>query len=193
MKLFDIEDPHLKSRHAQIQEHAIKLHRECGSRLAGYDYALHLGAVVNVGRQYLQLIPEPQQFPVMCALSAHDLMEDCRIKYDKIAKLTSVSTSMWSITGIDTANYVYNVTNELGRDRNESAQKTYPKIASCKYSTFVKLCDRITNLKFSYFMNDDRDKFAMYKAEHPGFFKALYNEEHKFDAMWNEIQKLVAY
>lgn len=155
-------------------------HERCGNLYSGYPYKLHLDAVVNVGRQYLDLIDEEDKFDVLCALSLHDSMEDCRMNWNDIVKCSSRKT----------ADIVYNVTNELGRNRKERSQKTYPKIATCRLSTFVKLCDRIANMKFSYFCNDAKGMFSLYKSEHPEFYKSLYNEDHGLDEMWKELQAL---
>jgi len=83
------------------------------------------------------------------------------------------------------------VTNELGKNRKERSEKTYPKIASCRLSTFVKLCDRIANAKFSYYINDEKGMYAKYQAEHPDFYKALHNPNHGFDDMWKEVNRLL--
>jgi (p)ppGpp synthase/HD superfamily hydrolase len=167
---------------------AISKHREAGKTYSGYDYKLHLDAVSNVGFQYLELIETHNRLTVAIANSCHDLIEDCDINYNDFKDFFGQSNHEF---GKDVADIVYNVTNELGRNRKERAEKTYPKIASCKYSTFVKLCDRIANLKFSYFCNDEKGMFQKYKSEHPDFYKMLYNEQHGFNDMWKEIQMLI--
>ncbi|MFM9449568.1 hypothetical protein ACKI1Y_44750, partial [Streptomyces acidiscabies] len=82
----------------------------------------------------------------------HDTTEDCRINYNDVK----------SEFGELVADFVYRVTNELGRNRVERADKTYPKIAECAIATWVKLCDRISNMRFSYFVWDDREMFRKY-------------------------------
>lgn len=158
------------------------IHDNANCKYSGYPYRLHLDAVVNVGRQYLYLIEDNDRewFDVLCALSAHDLIEDCAVSWNDLKKMSSERS----------ADIVYNVSNELGRNRKERTTKTYPKIASCRLATFVKLCDRIANMKFSYFCNDEKGMFSLYKKEHPEFYKALYNEDHGFDDMWKELQAL---
>jgi len=179
MKLYTLPDAQ-QDFFAEVHSWAISNHNATGCSYSGYPYSLHLDAVVNVGKQYLHLIAENNRIDVMCALSCHDLIEDARVSYRDIKDMC----------GDLCANIVYNVTNELGRNRKERAEKTYPKIASCHFSTFVKLCDRIANMKFSYFMNDEKGMFLKYKEEHSAFFKALHNPEHPFEDMWKELQSL---
>jgi (p)ppGpp synthase/HD superfamily hydrolase len=190
MKLYNLANPEELEDQVKIHDWACQKHNESGCTYSGYPYKLHLDAVVNVGKQYLYLIPENMQFAVLASCSLHDVMEDCGVSHNKIATLPLLK----KYTTFDRCDYiadiVYNVTNELGRNRKERASKSYPKIASCKYSTFVKLCDRIGNLKFSYFCNDEKGMFEMYKKESPEFYKNLHNPEHNFEDMWKEISYL---
>ncbi len=179
MKLNRLTDEE-RSLHNKVHEYAVNKHRETGCSYSGYDYKLHLDAVVNVGLQYLHLL-DAFKLETLCVLSLHDVMEDCRVNWNEIKMLTCSNF---------VSDCVYNLTNELGRNRSERAKKTYPKIAQCKYSTFCKICDRIANMKFSYFMNDEKGMFKKYQDEHDGFWKALYNKEHGFDKMWEEMATL---
>ena len=163
-----------------IKSWAIEKHRQSGCLYSGYDYDLHINSVVNVGRKYLHLIDEEARFDTLAAAACHDLIEDCRVNWNELAAKTSPRP----------ADIVYAVTDELGRNRTERAEKTHPKIAALKEATFVKLDDRISNMKFSYFVNDDKGMFIKYKNEFPKFFKALYNDNHGFDAMWEELKAL---
>lgn len=182
MKLYKLEE--LEAiKHREVHEWAVEKHRETGCKYSGYDYKLHLDAVVNVGFEYLHLLSD-KHFEVMCGCSCHDVMEDCRVNWNDIKRYTDSAFI---------ADIVYNVTNELGRNRKERADKTYPKIASCKYSTYLKVCDRIANAKFSYFMNDELGMFSKYKSEHESFRKALYNSSHGFGPMWDELEAIWAH
>ena len=191
MKLYDLPED-FNSAHDQFHAWACEQHNKAGCTYSDYPYKLHLDAVVNVGRKYLYLIEKNEEkFNVMASISAHDLIEDTSVSYNDIAKHPILK----HYCGIDgrctsVADIVYNVSNESGRNRKERSEKTYPKIASCKYSTFVKLCDRISNIKFSYYILDEKGKFEMYKKEAHDFFKKLNNPDHGFDDMWKEIQAL---
>ena len=170
-----------------FHEWAIEAHKKSGCTYSGYDYKLHLDAVRNVARQYLHLIKPEFRIPVLLSASAHDLIEDTNVSYNDIIKQSYGEDEHESVK---TADIVYNVTNELGRNRKERSEKTYPKIASCTVSTFIKLCDRISNGKFSHYINDEQGMFQLYKKEHSSFSEALYNSDHGFDEMWRELDKL---
>ena len=194
MKIYELEYPY-KNFADEFHKWAVQKHRDTGCTYSGYDYSLHLDAVRNVARQYLYLIPSEFHCAVLCASSGHDLTEDARINHGDIVKhftlpwLSGYPDIMDQ--GVFVADVIYNVTNELGKNRVERSQKTYPKIASCQYSTFVKLADRVANCKFSYFMNDEKGMFKKYKSEHADFYKALHNVAHGFEEMWSELQSLM--
>ena len=193
MKLYNLtkEDA---CRLSWVSLEAKSAHREAGCQYSGYDYDLHLDAVVNVAKQYLHLIEPDKHCVVLCAAALHDILEDCGKNYSDIVKICNKQVFVAQLD-IDSAkmiaDIVYNVTNELGKNRKERSTKTYPKIASCKLSTFVKLCDRIANGKFSYYINDEKGMFNLYKNEQPEFYKHLHNDEHGFDDMWKELNYLL--
>jgi len=195
MKLYTLNQEELDA-FQRIYSYAIEKHEATGCKYSGYNYDLHVKATVNVAKQYLHLIENNNRAYVLCATAMHDLMEDCRVNYNEINDMmrtvSTYSDLKQPIAFVEgfVADIVYNVTNELGRNRKERAMKTYPKIASCRYSTFVKLCDRIANMKFSYYINDEKGMFKKYKDEYSEFYKNLYNADHGFDEMWKELQAL---
>lgn len=173
---------------------ACVIHDNTGCDYSGYPYSLHLTAVANTGKQYIHLIEDEMRLDVMLGIDTHDLMEDCRINFNDLKEMFFDITEDepdFMNHELRFPDFVYNVTNELGRNRKEKAEKTYPKIAACKYSTFIKLCDRIANMKFSYYINDPKDMFKKYKSEFPDFYRALHNADHGFDPMWQELQALM--
>ena len=187
MKLYELDQSDTYFT-MSFHEWAIEAHHKAGCTYSGYNYKLHLDAVRNVARQYLHLIKSEFRIPVLLSASAHDIIEDTNVSYNDII---NQSYGKGDPLAVKTADIVYNVTNELGRNRKERSEKTYPKIASCTESTFIKLCDRIANGKFSYFVNDEKGMFDLYKKESPEFYKALHRQEHGFEVMWNELQALM--
>lgn len=171
-------------------EYALEKHDSTGCQYAGYSYKLHIDGVVAVARQYLKLIESKYKTPVLVSSVSHDLLEDARVSYNDLKDWTGL---YYEYLDKESQNLiveiVYNCTNELGKNRKERSSRTYPKIARCKYSTFVKLCDRIANVKFSYAMNSGM--FGKYCAEQLDFHAALYNQDHGFDEMWAELDNLV--
>jgi len=159
---------------------ALYYHKEAGKSYSGYDYKLHIDGVLNVARKYIHLLPEKDHLQVYLAICYHDVIEDCGQSYNTVK----------DEVGEEAADIVYNVTNELGRNRREKVSKTFPKIKACIKSTFVKLCDRIGNVRFSYYIGDSTGMFKRYIKENPEFYKELHNSSHPFQPMWDELMKL---
>mgnify|MGYP003476020056 FL=1 len=160
---------------------ALSYHREAGKNYSGYDYSLHIDGVLNVARKYIKLLPPSEHLTVYLAICFHDGIEDCGLSYNAVKDKI----------GEKAANIVYNVTNELGKNRQEKVSKTFPKIKACIYATFTKLCDRMGNIRFSYYIGDSTGMFKRYVKESPDFYKELHNSSHPFQPMWDELMKLV--
>lgn len=158
-------------------ENATKLHAEQKYNL--YSYSLHLQGVVAVYEKYGYLLRDITETPhfVMLACCYHDVLEDCNINYSDLSKLIPE----------EAANIVYAVTNELGKNRAERNAKTYPKIKASKEALFVKLCDRIANVRFGVYTNSTMLK--LYRKEHEEFYNSLYNG--LYTEMWEELRNLL--
>ena len=107
----------------------------------------------------------------------HDILEDCPVSYNDIKEEF----------GERVAEFVYSVTDELGRNRKERKDKTYPKIVRSLEAVAIKLADRIANIRNAGMKN-------MYTKEHPEFKKALYYPHHtdeRIKRMWREIEELI--
>lgn len=100
--------------------------------------------------------------PIVCAAWLHDILEDCPISYSDIQ----------NEFGYHIAEIVYHVTDELGRNRKEKKEKTYPKVRENTEARIVKIADRIANVEFS--KEHSKDKFEMYKKEHREFRENIY-------------------
>jgi (p)ppGpp synthase/HD superfamily hydrolase len=108
----------------------------------------------------------------------HDTIEDTATNYADIVKGF----------GVLCAELVYAVTDELGRNREERHEKTYPKIAAYPQAITLKLADRIANVEHSLRMGDHR-KFHMYSLEHPNFINTLSPYGGPRD-MWTHLSGL---
>jgi len=157
-----------------IKEWAISCHEDTNHKYDGKPYKLHLEMVANTAKQFSYLIPPEDLEIVIQACWCHDLIEDCRKTYNDV-KETS---------GVNVAEIVYAVTNEKGKNRKERANAKYYKgIRDCKYATFVKICDRIANIKYSVSTNSKmadayRNEAINFKAV---LFLPLYSD--MFDEM----------
>lgn len=92
------------------------------------------------------------------AAYGHDLIEDTRVTYNDVLKQTT----------IEVANIIYALTNEKGRNRKERADNLYyVGIVNTPGAVFVKLCDRIANVRFGILTNSPM--VEMYKKENTDF------------------------
>lgn len=142
-----------------------------------YPYIYHIKSVVKVayGLGYDMAIL------VSCAL--HDSLEDSELSYNDIKKAF----------GEEVAEIVYCVTDELGRNRGEKKQNTYPKIRDNWKATVVKICDRIANVSHSKKYNKER--YKMYKDEHESFCAYLMHAEHPHEETnkaWERLHLAIA-
>ena len=121
-----------------------------------YPYEFHLRETLKVA----QSIALSEDIQVACVL--HDALEDTPLSFNDIKRAF----------GENVAEIVYCVTDELGRNRKERKEKTYPKIRGNVDAVLVKLCDRIANVKHSREYN--QKLFNMYVNEHREF-KTMIN------------------
>lgn len=107
----------------------------------------------------------------------HDIMECCDFSYSDLKKEFNKNI----------AETVYCMTDEIGRDRTEKKEKTYPKLSSNPDSIIVKLADRIANIEYG--LKNDGEKLDMYVGEHKKFKWMLYKPGHA-DALWTRLENL---
>lgn len=163
-------------RYQKALNFAIKAHKD--QKYGSLPYAQHLLSASMVLTRFGICLADPVDgiYQHMGAL-LHDSMEDAGVKYREIV----------TEFGERVADMVYCVTDEIGRNRKERHDKTYPKIRQNKDAIVVKLADRITNAEFS--ASERSRQMDMYRTEYKGFREALYNGEH--DDMWNHIEKVL--
>ena len=139
-------------------------------------YTYHLDNVVKILQQFSLTDPV-----MICAGYLHDTIEDTTRSYNDIKDRF----------GEDVAELVFCVTSELGRNRKERNEKTYPKIAANPRAILLKLADRIANIEYGLASGG---KTEMYTKEFPEFFKALYSKENISNTeiiMWNYLKRLL--
>lgn len=139
-------------------------------------YLFHLESVALVLEAYGHI-----SYSLQAAAYLHDTLEDTPTKY----------ADLKSKFGHNVAELVYAVTDELGRNRKERHEKTYPKIKACPGALTLKLADRIANVTYSH-MCGDVDKLEMYQKEYSGFCSVL-RETHvtPVSPMWAELDDLL--
>jgi (p)ppGpp synthase/HD superfamily hydrolase len=151
----------MQPQHQTIADYASDLHAHRRLYYHGQPYRVHLEAVYDI------LLPQfGRNQVIMLAALCHDLLEDTAISYNDLVDRV----------GIEVADVVYDVTNELGRNRQERAARTYPKTAANPLAVIVKVADRIANTRYS--QSRGSSMYAKYCAEYPHFRRSLFNPEH---------------
>jgi len=153
------------------QELAIKYH--AGQKYGNDPYVKHLADVQMVlDRFWFGLNPV-----LVTAVYLHDILEDTPATEQDL---------MAEGIPIEVIRIVQLVTDQPGKDRHERKMATYPRIASSRRATIVKLADRIANA-------ESGDKIDMYKKEYYVFRKFLYNPDFDLQEMWDHLDKLMDY
>lgn len=134
-----------------------------------FPYEKHLDDVVDVLKRY------GFSGKYIVAGYLHDSIEDDGISYNDIKKNF----------GVDVAEMVYCVTDELGRNRKEKKEKTLPKTASNPDAIILKLADRIANIEHG-------GKVDMYAKEYQEFKGVLFlNTPNDGKLMWEYLDILM--
>jgi len=181
----------------RIQYAASALHGE--QKYAGLPYSFHLEMVADICLtfQNIHFPSTDAQYVLYLAACHHDVLEDTTLSYRDLVK--HIQELMHTVIGLhgpdpwpytaDVANIVYNCTQELGKNRKERTERTYPKLRSCKASRFVKCCDRLANMLFSYSTRFSGSMWRTYCEEYPEFRNQLWVEgEHPL--LWDELDML---
>jgi guanosine-3',5'-bis(diphosphate) 3'-pyrophosphohydrolase len=126
-------------------------------------YVKHLEDVYNVLLRYGCNNSNEDELEILVAAWLHDCMEDTATSYTDVKK----------VFGESIADIVYCLTDELGRNRKEKKEKTYPKIKSNWKSIIVKAGDRVANYEQSLTHQDEKSFSEMYKKEYEEFKRQL--------------------
>lgn len=160
----------------QVYEYAIGEHQKRNHSYDKHAYYLHIDGVLAVCKRYMsKYFTQAEQDRVYKGCCCHDLLEDCNISYGELKRYV----------GEQVANDVYDVTNELGKSRHERNKRTYEKIKENDFGLFLKLCDRIANSRFSFYMYETGGMFEKYWREYPDFKLAL--DSGLYPEMWREL------
>lgn len=163
----------------KVRDYAVEIHASVNHTYDGQPYSVHLEMVYNYAIKFIDLLPQSNIQDALSACWTHDLIEDCRVTYNDLFKKTNRSIAEIS----------YNLTNNKGKNRDERADKRYYKaIRACQTSTFVKICDRLANIRYSKLSGSSM--FNKYKNEHIYFQAKLYHPE--FQEMWDEMKRLLS-
>ena len=157
-----------------FREKARELHESVNHTYDGHNYVLHLDAAIAVGKEFeldlfeyhrsLKNLMSIEEYDIFIsnslwnAIYFHDVEEDCRMTYNNIKDLI----------GTTAADIVHAVTNHKGKTRDERANDLYyQEIRETPGASFVKMCDRIANARYSQLMGSTM--YDKYKKENENF------------------------
>jgi (p)ppGpp synthase/HD superfamily hydrolase len=143
-----------------------------------YPYFKHLEDVYKVLLRFGFSEDKIEDRDILVAGILHDSLEDTETSYKDLKKEFSY----------EVAEIVYCDTDELGRNRKEKHEKTYPKTRSNPNSVIIKVADRIANIEHS--LVEKSTFIEMYRKEHEEFQKALRIYKH-IDDMWEYLNGLI--
>jgi len=128
--------------------------------------------------RFIHLIDFREQDDVLAGAWVHDIIEDARENYNDVLRSTNETV----------AEYAYALTNDKGKNRSERAgKKYYEGLKSYKHASFIKICDRIANTKFS--KSSGGGMFKKYKKEFEEFKKHLYIN-NRYEEVWTYLEKI---
>jgi (p)ppGpp synthase/HD superfamily hydrolase len=168
-----------KNKLIRIIAYARGCHRITNHRYDVYDYTYHLDMVHEFTQKFSHHIPEEMHDTISASAYCHDLIEDCRQTYNNIKDKA----------GEDVAEIVYALTNEKGKTRMEREnEKYFDGIRNTPYAKFVKLCDRLANVKHSY--ETKSSMLNRYRKEHDYFTQQLYLQG-EYEDMWELLRTYI--
>lgn len=162
----------------KFKEYAVGCHAATNHTYNGHPYELHLRLVVDEMNRFKHLVDPIYHEIVENACWGHDLIEDCRQTYHDVRDKSNTTT----------ADIIYALTNEKGRNRAERANDKYYKgIRDTEYATFVKLCDRLANARYSRLTNSSM--LEAYRKENLSFTSRLWDS--KYEEMFQELDQIL--
>lgn len=147
-------------------------------------YSFHLKAAETEGYRYLHLLKDikiAEAQKVIMGIIAHDVIEDTRLSYGKLVKISDVTVAELSRA---VTNY------NRGRTREERMPDwLYVEIRELANADFVKLCDRIANVKFSIFSESRQTQ--MYRDENFDFINKVTSRHSQLKPMIKKLSDLL--
>lgn len=145
---------------------AEEYHRD--RRYGEHPYMKHIHDTKDVADMFLYLVPDNDRTDVLCSVILHDVIEDC----DK-ENYKNVENIIRSVFGDNVANICLGVTDCEGATRKERHSQFYwERMRTTEYSVFVKLCDRIANIR-------EGGKIKMYAKENEQFVRETYRDDYQ--------------
>ena len=164
---------------AVLAEAAAQCHAAVNQTHAAHlPYAFHLRLTASYALRFLPLLQldEAQGETVLAAAYFHDTLEDARLSYND---LTALLNRLKGEHGLRLAVHAaaeagYALTNDKGRTRAERAGDAYYQgIRETPFAPFLKMCDRLANLRYSTLWTPRQRMAWVYAEEMPHFLKNI--------------------
>ena len=141
-------------------------------------FTSHLQDVNDEFHRWKHLLPEENHSVAEAAGWVHDTIEDTRVTFNDVCHAL----------GEEVAEIAYALTNEKGKTRKERAnEKYYRGIQERPLAVFIKLCDRLANVRRG--INKNGKMVEKYRQEQSTFKEYLLN--HTFSEMFRELDVLL--
>ena len=162
----------------RIAQSAAELHRSVAQTYGGYlpyEFHLRLTAAHVTRFGHLAGIAPDELQTVYAAAYFHDSLEDARLSYNDLKRrLEGLNAQGCSIHVEEAAEAVYALTNEKGRTREERANAHYyAGIRETRFAPFLKMCDRLANLRASTLYGIRQRMADVYQREMPHFLESI--------------------
>ena len=154
--------------HASVNQHYEK----------DLPYSFHLRLAASYLTKYgHQELTDVSEFDTLyAAVYFHDSMEDARMTYNDVkAEFERLNKECGcDIHVVDAAEMVYALTNDKGRTRAERAGEAYyAGIRETAHAPFLKMCDRLANIKFSTLFYPISPMVSVYEKELGHFLESI--------------------
>ena len=154
--------------HASVNQHYEK----------DLPYSFHLRLAASYLTKYgHQELTDASEFDTLyAAVYFHDSIEDARMTYNDVkAEFERLNKECGcDIHVVDAAEMVYALTNDKGRTRAERAGEAYyAGIRETAHAPFLKMCDRLANMKFSTLFYPISPMVSVYEKELEHFLESI--------------------
>ena len=148
---------------------ASSLHDAAGQRYGAFCYGVHLLGVYEYVHKfgYIDAQTEDDVLALFISGAYHDVIEDTDIdESGLLSRLPDVLSDTLKSRIVD---IVSALTTPPGKNRKaRHCEAYYEKIRKCPLASFIKMCDRISNVRVCYVNNDDK-RLKMYRKEMDAF------------------------
>ena len=168
------------SEHLEVlAQAAAQYHAAVNQTYGGYlPYEFHLRLTASYAARFLHLLPlnAEEAETLFAAAYFHDSLEDARRTYNDLTRLlTRLKQEHGLLVNVhEAAEAVYALTNDKGRTRKERAGEAYyAGIRSTRFAPYLKMCDRLANLRYSTLFFTRQRMADVYRQEMPHFLESI--------------------